>query len=266
MMGDSTALMDIREVPAHEVISNAVLMIRLAELVPVCVPKNAQAIEDARAIKTVDDADCRDYATLTAQAVAGAVKEITAHYKPYEEAAFRLHREIVALKKEAIDPVDREGGRIKGLIMDYNRAEAEAERRRVEEENRKRREEAEAERKRLESIAQAEAERLEAAGRTAEAAEVVEQAITAPTVMIPEIVPERPKASGVGGSSMRITYSARLVSLADLVKAAAENPAYLQYLALNEQAANATARAVKTNFAIPGLQLVTSETLAVKSK
>jgi hypothetical protein len=63
----------------------------------------------------------------------------------------------------------------------------------------------------------------------------------------------------------RESWGAQVFSLSALVKAAAQNPAYLAYLQANEPALNAAARHQKTLFAIPGCRAV-KQTIATRGR
>jgi hypothetical protein len=127
------------------------------------------------------------------------------------------------------------------------------------------REAQEAERKRLAAIEEADrlklAEEAERLGATAEqVTEILDapiyipepEPIAAPVFVAPTVAPTFQKAAGL---SAHWSYSAKVVNLAELVKAAAITPHFLQYLQVNEVAINALARASKDAFTLPGCSL-----------
>jgi hypothetical protein len=126
------------------------------------------------------------------------------------------------------------------------------------------REAQEAERKRLAAIEEADrlklAEEAEQLGATAEqVTEILDtpiyipepEPIEAPIYVAPVVAPKYEKTGGGG----RWNYSAKITNLAELVKAAAITPHFLQYLQVNEVAINALARASKDAFTLPGCSL-----------
>lgn len=197
--------------------------------------------DEAKAIHIVDQAT---YNTAAAKfiGVSALEKEITGHYAPMKEAAHKAHKAVCDAEKEILAPV-QEAKRI--LSRSIGSWDAEQERKRQEEQ---RRLEAEARQReeddRLEAAADA-----EAAGADEEEIEAV---LSSPVPMMkPTAAPTYEKASNV---STRESWSAEVTSLAKLVKAAADNPAYLAYLTPNMPSLNATARAQKSAFSIPGVR------------
>jgi len=70
----------------------------------------------------------------------------------------------------------------------------------------------------------------------------------------------------VSGISSRENWSAQVTDKAALVKAAAENPAYLAYLEPDMKSLNALARAQKNALAIPGVKAVNQAGLSVRGR
>jgi hypothetical protein len=168
--------------------------------------------------------------------------------------------EAKKLSKKKVDDWEQEQERKR---LDEERRLAEIARKQQEEAVRIAREAFEAEQKRI--AAEEEAARLalalEATAAGADDAQVT-AILAAPLSMMevpvyiepvyvppPVVAPTFEKASGF---SMRWSYSANFNSIKDLVKAAAVNDHFLQYLAFNEKGINALARASKDAFSLPG--------------
>jgi hypothetical protein len=149
------------------------------------------------------------------------------------------------------------------------------------EQERKLREEAERQQREAERIAREEAERIRAeaarieeeerlrlaaqAEQSGATAEQVNEILDTPLAEIPEVpvftpapfvaptvAPNYQKASGF---TARWSYSAKFNNLKELVKSAASNDHFLQYIQFNEQAINALARSSKDAFSLSGCAL-----------
>ncbi|MBY0277927.1 PD-(D/E)XK nuclease family protein [Candidatus Binatia bacterium] len=137
---------------------------------------------------------------------------------------------------------------------------------RIEEERRQ----AKAEQVRLEREAAEERRRREEAARALreagdeKSAAAVEAAPPAPATSNVVHMPETPKAAGMKTST---TYSAKLVDLLLVVKAAAGgDPVALSMLAFDQTAANAHARKVKDAFRVPGVDLVVDRKMSGRAR
>lgn len=196
---------------------------------------------EARALQIVDQSSY-DLAAAKFGAVSALEKEIAGHYGPLKQKAFESHRAICSAENSMLLPV-REAKQI--LSRSIGAWDAEQERKRQEEQ---RRLEEEA-RKRADEEALRSAVEAEEVGATEEEVEAV---LSTPAPMMrAQAGPTYVKASGV---TTRELWTAELISLQVLVKAAAENPAYLPYLAANMPALNSAARAQKQAFRIPGVK------------
>jgi hypothetical protein len=212
------------------------------------------------------------------QALLKLEKEIKATHEPVIQNWYGKHKAAVADRDKDLVPVQSAKTLAKGKAstwqaeQDRIRAEAERQARiRAEAEAREAqriaREAAEAEAKRLADLAEAErlrqAEEAEAAGASVEQiTEILDAPIAAPKaedVYVPPqetVIPtiartyEKPK-----GFSTRVVYSANLINKMELIKAAAANPFFSQYLDWNESAINKLASASKEAFSLPGCSL-----------
>lgn len=197
--------------------------------------------DEAKALHIINQ-QTYDAAAAKFNGVCTLEKEIAGHYAPMKEAAHRAHKSVCDAEKEILGPV-QEAKRI--LSRSIGAWDAEQERQRQEEQRR-----LDAEARRLE-----EEERLAVATEIAQAGATEEEVAavldTPAPVMRPTAQPTYERASTV---STRENWSAQVVSLSELVKAAAINPAYLPYLTANTTTLNAAARAQKGAFAVPGVK------------
>jgi hypothetical protein len=108
------------------------------------------------------------------------------------------------------------------------------------------------ERKRIEDERLAAAAELEKAG-TAESKRMAERILDEPIIVETTPAPVLPKAQGV---SYQPKWEARLVSMKELVKAAAADDRYMVFLSFNQVAANSSARLAKMAFSVPGVEAV----------
>jgi uncharacterized protein YhaN len=193
--------------------------------------------DEAKAIAIIDQ-QTYDTAAAKFNGVCALEKEITAHYAPMKEAAHKAHKAVCDAEKQILSPV-QEAKRI--LSRSIGEWDEEQERVRREEQ---RRLEIEA-KKRADEEALASAIEAEQSGADAEEIEAV---LSSPAPI--QKVTAAPTYSKQ--IPTRESWSAEVVSLSALVKAAAANPAYLCYLQANETALNGAARAQKNVFSVPG--------------
>lgn len=197
--------------------------------------------DEAKSIKIVDQ-ETYDRAAAKFQGVAALEKEIIDHYKPMKTKAHEAHKAICEAEKSMLVPVQEAKRTLSQSIGAWD-AEQERVRR---EEQRRLEEEA---RKRAEEEALLNAVDAEQAGADEEEIAAVLQS-PAPIQKV-EAAPTYQKSIPT-----REVWSAEVVSLLALVKAAAANPAYLCYLQANESALSAAARSQKNVFSIPGCKAV----------
>jgi hypothetical protein len=201
--------------------------------------------DEAQAIQIVDQ-QSYDLAAEKFRAAAAIEKQIVEYHAPLKQKAHEAHKAICSAENSLLLPVRAAKQTLSRSIGAWDA-----------EQDRIRREE----QRRLEAAAQriAEEEALlnavdaEQSGADAEEIEAVlstpapiQKVVAAPTYQ--KSVPTRE------------VWSAEVVSLHALVKAAAANPAYLCYLQANESALGAAARSQKNVFSIPGCKAVVQRT------
>lgn len=197
--------------------------------------------DEAKAIQIIDQ-DTYDAAAAKFNGVSELEREIVDHYKPMKEAAHRAHKAVCDAEKSILVPVQE----AKRLLSRQIGAWDEGQERLRREEQR---------RLEAEALKRAEEEALQSAidaEQHGADAEEVEMVLSSPAPM-PKVQAAPTYSKSV---PTREIWSAEVVSLLTLVKAAAANPAYLCYLQANESALNAAARAQKNVFSVPGCKAV----------
>lgn len=204
--------------------------------------QSALSIRDEAKAISIRDQQTYDQAAAKFQGVSALEREIVDHYKPMKDAAHRAHKTVCDSEKKVLAPV-QEAKQILSRSIGAWDAEQERvrreEQRRLEEEARKRAEE--------EAI-QAAIDAEQSGADEEEVETVLSTPMPAPKI---EAAPTYQKSV-----STREVWSCEVVSLRDLVKAAAANPAFLCYLQANESALGAAARSQKNVFSIPGCKAV----------
>lgn len=182
------------------------------EVAPVTLPietKTTDLVTSAQALAVKTEAD---YASASKyKDVAKAIlADISSTFDGHISAAYKAHKDLIATKKKFSDPVELVVSKLNFQMSTF-----------TQEQNRKAREEearlAEESRKHNESIAVAQAAQLELQGQHEAAAQVVEEAINAPT---PTVMTQRFNPNDFGRST-RTAWKWRIVSLKDI------NVAYL---------------------------------------
>ena len=225
----------------------------------ITVPETAEMESTGKAIvavahaMVVQDQESHGQALEFLKSTAAKRKVVEEAFAEPKSAAWKAHRSIVELEQTLLQPCDD----ARRIVADKaSRYEAECRRR---EEEERRRLEAEA-RKAEEDRILAEAEIAEAFGQDAVAEEILNQPVEPTPVVVPT---ERAKVEGV---SSRELWRAEIVDLAALVRAAANNPAFVALLMPNMPALNALARATKQLMNVPGVKAVAEKSLAVRTK
>ncbi|MCR9093428.1 MAG: hypothetical protein NXI30_04370 [bacterium] len=209
-------------------------------------------VAQARAL-VVDSDAAFERAAEFLKRVKGIQKQMIEILAPHIQRANDAHKGLTQLRKEQIAPLEEAESLVKRKMGDF----IEAEERRAREEERRRQEEA---RKQEEERRLQEAAEAEARGDTAEAEAIVDAPIVPPPAAP---APAKPKAEGV--STVK-RYSAEVVDLAELVKAAAQNEHLLQYLLPNEKALNALARSVGESMNVPGVRVKATTTVSARGR
>jgi hypothetical protein len=180
--------------------------------------------------------------------------------------AYKAHRAITGLRGTFIDPAEQVKEHVKQQILGYRRIQEQrrlAEQQRLQAEaNRQHTENLRLERERAEAARQAELEDL-APWEMAEAEAVeavVEPPPPAPVVNLPSYVPS---ISG-GPKPKNLPWRAEVFDFQALVKAAASDPRFLEFLEPNMVALNVKARELQaeTVNCIPGVKGVREQTLS----
>jgi len=197
--------------------------------------------DEAKAIQIVDQ-ETYDRAAEKFKAVAAIEKQIKEYHAPLKTKAHEAHKAICDAENGLLKPVQEAKQILSRIIGDWD-----TEQERIRREEQRRLEEAA--RKQTEEEALAAAIDAEQNGADAEEIEAV---LTSPAPA------QKVQAAPTYTKSIptRESWSAQVVSLASLVKAAAANPAYLCYLQANESALNGAARAQKNVFSVPGCKAV----------
>lgn len=201
----------------------------------------------------VKDQETHGQALEFLKSTAAKRKVVEEAFAEPKSAAWKAHKAIVELEKKLVQPCDD----ARRIVADKaSRYEAECRRR---EEEERRRLEAEA-RKAEEDRILAEAEIAESFGDDVTAEAILSQPVEPMPVAVPT---ERAKVEGV---SSRELWRVEIVDLAALVRAAANNPAFVALLMPNMPALNALARATKQLMNVPGVKAVAEKSLAVRTK
>jgi hypothetical protein len=201
-------------------------------------------------------------------------------FDPIIKKAHESHKEAIAQKKLLDDPMANAEKQIRGVMGKYE-AEVQAERQRAaraeqqrqDEERRQAQAKADEDRKIQlkadEDARLAHAIALEAEGKKAEAARVlnappppppppVQMPATTPAIAIPEA----PKAAGV---SFRQNWKARVVDANLLIQAIAAGQQAMNLMVPNQQALDGIAKALKGEARIPGVEFYTETVSSVRA-
>jgi hypothetical protein len=179
--------------------------------------------------------------------------EIAESCDPVVKAANAAHKAAVKQKKDLEAPLIEAERIIKDRMGKY-----------ADEEERKRREDearlAAAQRAAEDESRLREATALEEAGEH----EAAEEVLSAPSVAPPPVMPRAvPKTEGV---SARENWSARVTSMAALVKAVAEGKAPFGLVQATEKALNGLARSLKGSMQVPGVEAVCTRGIAASGR
>ncbi len=204
--------------------------------------QTAISVRDRAFTTEIVDQTSYNLAAMEFRAACDLEKKIKDYHSPLKQKAHETHRAICTAENELLAPVVEAKQTLSRLIGTWD-AEQERvrqeEQRRLEEEARKR-----ADEEALQSAVDA-----ELAGADEEEVEAV---LTTPgPITKVQAAPTYQKAAGV---STREVWSAEIVNIATLIKAAAENPSLAVYLTPNMPALNGTARAQKSMFRVPGVR------------
>jgi hypothetical protein len=203
---------------------------------------SAVAVRDEVIVLKIIDQATYDLAADKFRAAADIEKQIKDHHAPLKKKAHETHKAICDAETKLLKPVVEAKSFLSRIIGEWD-AEQERvrllEQRRLEEQARQLAEE--------EALASA----IDAEQNGADAEEI--EAVLSSSAPVQKVTAAPTYNKSV---STRENWNAQVVSLRELVKAAAANPAYLCYLQANETALNAAARAQKSIFAVPGCKAV----------
>ena len=229
----------------------------LEQATAVAVPQEVQTGLDKIVVWStalrVLNSDDRALALSTLKQVKEKRSAIVAFFEPMKTAAHAAWKKIVAAEKEWTDKCDAVESSVKRVVLAYDDEQAKILAR---EQARLQAEADEAARKERERLKK-EAARLKTPEKREER---LAQAASVAAPVIQVAAPEK-----MEGVSTRKVWSAQIVSMADLVKAAASgNELAMSFLCFNQSAAAATARATKGAVTVPGVKFVESGSLAIR--
>ena len=225
----------------------------VAKLVPTVVSQANQL--------TIESAEDYEMACSFLTLIATRKKQVGDTFDPIVQKAHATWQEAIAQRKKFLDPLITAESDVKRKVADWR---TEQERIRKAEEDRVA---AEAKRE-AEERALAEAQQLEANGEHELAAIVLEEAANAPAPVVVGMS-TIPKQDGIAKKTTwkwRYKGGDQVAALRMIVKAAANDERLLAYLAFNETAVGATARAHKSMTRIPGIEVFPEESVSVRSR
>src|SRR3972149_6173055 len=203
--------------------------------------KALTSLDYAKSLQITNDAICQE-AIDYEHGLSALIKEIEATFGPHKDAAHKTWKGLVAEEKRHVDPVEEAKRLIKGKRITYD-----TEQTRI-------RKDAEA-KLQAEALRMAEEQALrdaiaaEAEGRPEEAAAILDEPISVPTVIIAKTTP----SAGVGGA-IREVWNAEVYDLHALVMAIVEGKASIGLIEPNMVALNGLARSLKKNMSVPGVR------------
>lgn len=200
----------------------------------------------------VDSQEAYEHAATFLRGCKALQKEINDETSEAVRKAHEAHKAMTALRAKHLKPLEEAEKVVKrkmgSFVEEQERAAREA----------KRLAEAEA-RKIAEEQAIREAEELEARGMP----EAAEERVSAPIIL--PAVKEAPKPVAEGTSS-RKRFSAKVVSLETLVKAAAEGRIPAGLVIANQSALDSLARSLGESFSIPGVEIQAETVISAKGR
>ncbi len=204
-------------------------------------------------------------------AITGLRDEIAATFNPHIKAAHDLHKALLTQRKKFDEPLDLAETLLKqrvGKFLQEEERKRRDEERRLQEQERLRAEAEEKERKRqAQEQALADAIAAEQAGNAGAAEKILtvaaeEAAAPAPVYVAPVVIAS--SVPRISGMSLRETWSATVTDLMALVKAVAAGTVPLEAVAADMVFLRRQATALKGNLRYPGVQSVSSSSMAVR--
>lgn len=204
---------------------------------------------------TVNDQAGRNNAMSFLTAVKQAQKRIGELCDPTVAKALAAHREAVAMRKGLLAPFEQAEAAVKGKVLAYDQQAEKA--RRIEQARLQALADAQAESERKRALAAA--ERLKTPDLKAARIEAAQE-IAAPVVQV------APAVAKSAGESTVTRWKAELVSLSDLIAAAAGgNAAAASMLAFDQAAANGFARGTKGVVKVPGVRVYSEQGMSLRA-
>lgn len=213
--------------------------------------QTALSVRDEVVVLKIVDQATYDIAADKFLAAAHIEKQIKEHHAPLKKKAHEAHKAICDAETKLLKPVIEAKTFLSRIIGEWD---TEQERIRLTEQRRLE--------ERARQIAEEEAiqSAIDAEQNGADAEEI--EAVLSSSAPIQRVTAAPTYSKSI---STRENWSAQVVSLRDLVKAAAANPAYLCYLQANESALNAAARSQKNLFSVPGCK-ATHQRAAIRGR
>jgi hypothetical protein len=203
--------------------------------------KTGTLVQQAKALKIVDQASY-DLAADRLLGVAALRREIVEHHAPMKQKTHAAWQEVLAAEKKLLRPVEDAEALYRVAIAAYD-----IDQRRLEREARER---AEAEARRVaEEQREHEVEQAEAQGADAEEVAAI---CNAPLMVEPPRI--EPTFQPARGVSVAATWKGEVTSLELLVKAIAAGRANISLVQANEVAINQLARATRGTLQVPGIR------------
>jgi len=209
-------------------------------------------IETANAIAILSPQD-RAFAVEFGKAIKATENRVITRCKKAVEDAYQAHKSACALRDSFLDPLMVAERLLKGKILTYDAAE---------EKTRK------AEEARLQALADEKArkerESLEKRAEAIKSPERKEALLEQAAAVQAPVITLAPACEKQKGEATRKTWTAHLIDKAALIRAAADGNALAgSFLAFDDSAANAAARATKGAVPVPGIEWLEERNLSL---
>lgn len=205
---------------------------------------------EAKALVITGPATYRQAVTY-AQGIKDLRAKVRETFGPLVKKALETHRAALAAQQAAEAPLIEAEAWLKDGMSTFDAIQERI--RQDEEARRQAQAKDEAETRRV-----VEAAALEMDGQAAEAASLLDDPIPVPIVIVPPLTPK------VAGVSHRELWSARVVSLPQLVDHVAAHHDQVNLLQANQPALNTLARALKGTMQLPGVEAVCTPNVAIR--
>jgi len=179
-----------------------------------------------------------------------AERAVADKFREPKTLAHRAHKSITTLEREFLGPLENARASLVRRCGAYETAQARLEA--------AAKVKAQADQKRLEEATLEAAMEAEADGQEAQVVDAI--LATAPV----EPVPVETQRSTLAGVHNRVKWSAKVLDLPALVKYVAERPEWSHLLQVNQAVLNQLARSKKRDLDLPGVQIVSEITKAIR--